>query len=94
MILFYLFTLFLLILEIDFLDATADTGQYLIGNRVKDIGENGDRQVLTKDFHTIALMARYVGNINHGNVHADIAYVWCFLSVYQTVAGAASQMAV
>ena len=51
--------------------------------------------MLTENLHLVTFMN--VGNVrhvNHGNIHADIAHVWCLLTIYQTIAGTTSQMAV
>jgi hypothetical protein len=75
-----------LILEIDALDAIADTREYLVRDGVEGIAQNGNRQVLAKNLYLISLMTWDIGDIDHGHVHTDIAYIFGFLTIYQTIA--------
>ena len=70
-----------LILEIDTLDAIADTREDLVRDGVESIAQNGNRQVFAKDLYLISLMTWDIGDIDHGHVHTDIAYIFGFLTI-------------
>ena len=94
-ILFGLKYSFLLVLEIDLLDAIRDAGEDFVGNRLENIGKDRGGQMLTEDLYRIALMdIRNICHINHRHIHADITYVGCLLTIYQTIAGTTTEVAV
>ena len=83
-----------LILEVNSLHAVADSRQNLVWNSAERIAENGDREVVTEDFNTVAFLAINTCYVNHRYVHTDVADVLCLLTIHQTVAVAVAQMAV
>lgn len=83
-----------LLLYIDLLYAAADGSENLVRNGVEGVGEDCYREVCAEDFYAVAFLAVDVGNIYHRYVHADIANVWRFLAVYETVAVATTEVAV
>ena len=82
------------ILIIYSLHTCRDTCQHLIRNGFKHIGKNGYRQMVTKNFHTVTLLAIDVRHVNHTDIHADIPYIGCPLAVYKTIGMSISKMAV
>ena len=75
-----------LILEIDALDAVGNTCEDLVWDGIQGIAEDGDRQVLTKDFHLIALHTGNIRHVDHRHIHADVTHVLRLLTVHQTIA--------
>ena len=51
-------------------------------------------QVLAENLYSIALVAINVGDIDHTYIHADVAYIWRFLAVYDAVASAIAELTV
>ena len=49
--------------------------------------------MLAENLDAVALLTRNVCDINHGDIHTDIADIRCFLTINKTIAGATSQMA-
>ena len=94
-ILFGLKYSFLLVLEVDFFDAIRDAGEDFVGNRLENVAQDRIGQMFTEDLYRITLMdIRNVCHVNHRHIHADITYVWCLLSIYQTIAGTTTEVAV
>ena len=50
--------------------------------------------MVTKNFHTVTLLAIDVRHVNHTDIHADIPYIGCPLAVYKTIGMSISKMAV
>ena len=50
--------------------------------------------MVTKNFHTVTLLAINVRHVNHTDIHADIPYIGCPLAVYKTISMSISKMAV
>ena len=72
-------------LIIDALYAIANARQYLVRYRFESITQDRDRQMWAENFHTIALLAENVGNVDHTNVHTNIAYVIGLPAIDQAV---------
>ena len=83
-----------LLLDVDALDAVADTREDFVGDGVEGIAENGDWELVAKDDHLVALFAVDTCDVNHANIHADVADIWGFLSIDQAVAMTVAQMTV
>ena len=71
-----------------------DARQYLVGNGINNLCQNGRGEFLAKDEHGIALLTGDIRYINHADIHTDVSHIAGFLSVYQTVAVATSQESV
>ena len=71
-----------LVLEIDSLHASADSGQNLVGDGVEGIAEDGHRKVVAEDLNTVAFFTVNASDVDHRYVHADITDVFCLLTVY------------
>ena len=82
------------LLKVNTLDALADGGEDLVGDGVEAVAQLGDGQVLAEDFDGVALAAVDVGDVDHADVHADIAHVGRPLAVDEAVGVAATQVAV
>ena len=50
--------------------------------------------MITKNFHTVTLLAIDVRYINHTDIHADIPYIDSPLAVYKTIGMSVSKMAI
>ena len=83
-----------LILEVNSLHAVADSCQNLVWNSSERVAENGDREVVAKDFDTVAFFTIDTSNVNHRYVHTDVTDVLCLLTIYQTITVSVTQMAV
>ena len=70
-----------------------DAGENFVGDGAHGIAEDGDGQVVAKDGDAVAHLARDVGDVNHADIHADIAHVVSSLAVDQAVAVAVAQVA-
>lgn len=81
-------------LEINPFHTGADAGENFVWDCSQKIAQHGYRKVLSEDFHRISFLAVNVCNVNHTDIHTDIAHVRCFLSVYQTISVSATQFAV
>ena len=84
----------ILVLIIYSLHTITDGGKHLVWNGVEDVAEGLHWQMLSEDFHGIALLAVDARYIYHRHIHADVAHIVCLLSVYQTVSMAIAKMAV
>ena len=81
-------------MEIDLLDTIADSREDLVRNGVEDIRKDGSWQVLAEDFYLVALVAVDASDVNHGDIHADIANIGSLLTINQAVAGTTAEVAV
>ena len=81
-------------LIIDALYAIANARQYLVRYRFEGITQDRDGQMWAKNFHTIALLAGNVGDVDHTNVHTNIAYVIGLAPIDQAVGMPITQMAI
>jgi len=84
-----------LFLEIDAFDAGGDAGEDFVGDGVEPLGQPGDGKVGAEDLDAVALDAvGDVSDVDHGDVHADIADIGGRLAVYETVATTVAEVAV
>ena len=74
------------LLKVNAFYTCANRGKHFVGDGVEYVWENRYGQVIAKDFYLVALFAWNVGDINHANIHANVANVGCFVSINQTVA--------
>lgn len=81
-------------MEVDTFDAVGDSGEHFVRDGAEFVGEDGDGQVLSEDFDGVALLAGDVGDVDHSDVHADVAHIVGRLAVDQTVAAAVAQVPV
>jgi len=76
------------------LDSGRDAGEYFVGDGADGIAQYSDWEVIAKDEGMVSRFAFYVGDIDHADVHADVAYVFGPLAVDEAVAVAVAQTAV
>lgn len=81
-------------LDVDALNTGTDAGENLVRDGAEGIGEDGDGEVVAEDFRHVALFAVNISDVYHADIHTDIAYVFCFLAVDETVAVAVAEMTV
>ena len=79
-------------MEIYFFDTTTDGCQHLIRNGLQYLTEHIGRQVLAKNFHAVALLTGNISNINHGDIHTNIAHIGSLLTIDKTIACSTSKM--
>ena len=84
----------LLIYVIDAFDAGGDGGEDFVGDGADGVGEDGGGEVGAEDDGLVALAAVDVGDVDHADVHADIAHIRRLLTIHQAVAIAAAEMTV
>ena len=85
---------YILVLIIDSLYAVADASKHLIRYCVDSIRQHCNWQFLAKENNLIALFAVDISNVNHRNIHADIAHILGFLAVDKAIAVAVAEMSV
>ena len=82
------------ILIVDALHTVGDAGEYLVGDGVDGVAEHGDGQMLAENLDAVALGTVDVGDVNHADIHTDIAHILGALAVDEAVAVAIAEMAV
>ena len=85
---------YILVLIIDSLYTVADASKHLIRYCVDSIRQHCNWQFLAKENNLIALFAVDISNVNHRNIHADIAHILGFLAVDKAIAVAVAEMSV
>ena len=50
--------------------------------------------MVAKYLYGVAFFAVYTCYINHGNVHTDVAHIFCLLAIYQAIAMTIAKMTV
>ena len=83
---------FLVIGEIDSLDAGRNARHYLVGNRVEPLGKLRDGQMRAENLHTVAHVTVDIRNVNHADIHTDISHIGSRVPVYQTISISVTQM--
>ena len=68
--------------------------QHLVWYRLKPLGNCGYRQIGAEDFNAVSLVAVDICDINHTDIHTDIAYIGRFLPVDNAVSPAVAEPAV
>ena len=84
----------LLIYVIDAFDAGGDGGEDFVGDGADGVGEDGGGEVGAEDDGLVALAAVDVGDVDHADVHADIADVGGRTAVDEAITIAVAQSAV
>ena len=82
------------ILIIHPLHTCRNTCKHFVGNCPEHIGKDGYRKMISENLNAVAFFAINVSNINHTNIHTDIAHIRSTLSVHQAIGVSIAQVTV
>lgn len=84
----------LLVLKIDTFHARCYTGENFVGYCVTTFRQNRRQEFVSKDGDMVALLARYVGDVYHADIHAYVPHIFCFPAIDKAKAFSVSKQSV